>query len=257
MKLARVAAQLYTVREHCQTATQLAITANKIRTIGYCAVQISGVGPIPAPEIAAIMRDAGLAICATHEPAADILDRPGVCIARLQQLGCRLTAYPWPRDIDFANPEQVRTLARKLDAAGAAFRAAGITLGYHNHAIEFVRFEGATALDFLYANTRPEHLAAELDTFWVHYGGGDVVAWIEKLRGRLPFIHLKDYGFTTVNRHTWCELGRGNFDWKKILAAAERSGCEWFIVEQDTCPADPFASLQISFNHLASNIVDS
>jgi sugar phosphate isomerase/epimerase len=253
MKLSQVAAQLYTVREHCQTAAALAATAKKIRAIGYPAVQLSALGPIPEDEIVAIMRDAGLTICATHEPAQEILGQPEACIARLQRLGCRLTAYPWPHGVDFASAEQIRTLARQLDAAGAKFRAAGITLGYHNHAIEFVPFEGAPVLDYLYAHTRPENLAAELDTFWIHYGGGDVIEWIEKLRGRLPFIHLKDYGFTIENKHMWCEIGRGTFNWQRIIAAAGRSGCEWFIVEQDTCPGDPFESLKISFDYLAAN----
>ena len=254
MKLSQVAAQLYTVREHCRTAAELAVTAKKIRAIGYPAVQLSGLGPIPEAEIVAIMRDAGLTICATHEPAQEILDQPEASIARLQRLGCQLTAYPYPSGVDFANAGHIRTLAHKLDAAGAKFRAAGLVLGYHNHAIEFVKFEGAPVLDYLYARTRPEHLVGELDTFWIHYGGGDVVEWIEKLRGRLPFIHLKDYGFTTENKHTWCELGRGTLHWKKIVAAAERSGCEWFIVEQDTCPGDPFESLRISFDYLRANI---
>ena len=255
MKLAQLAAQLYTVRDHCKTAADLAGTAKKIRAIGYPAVQLSGLGPIPEAEVVAIMRDAGLTICATHEPSQEILDQPEASIARLQRLGCKLTAYPYPGGIDFSNADQIRTLARKLDAAGAKFRAAGLVLGYHNHAIEFVQFEGTTVLDYLYAHTRPENLVGEPDTFWIHYGGGDVVEWIEKLRGRLPFIHLKDYGFTTESKHVWCEIGRGTLNWKKIVAAAERSGCEWFIVEQDTCPGDPFESLKISFDYLKTNIV--
>lgn len=255
MKLAQVAAQLYTVREHCKTAADLAASAKKIRAIGYTAVQLSGAGPIPEDEVLAIFQGEGLTLCATHEPAADILDRPDVCIARLQRLGCRLTAFPFPHGVDFTQPEQVHTLLRKLDAAGARFRAAGLTLGYHNHAIEFVRFEGTTFLDCLYTRLRPEHLVAELDTYWIHYGGGDLIGWIERLHGRLPLIHLKDYGYLPENKPTWCEIGRGTFDWPKIIAAAARTGCEWFVVEQDTCPGDPFDSLRISFDHIKAHLV--
>ena len=43
MKLTQVAAQLYTVRDHCQNATALAASAKKLRAIGYTAVQLSGV----------------------------------------------------------------------------------------------------------------------------------------------------------------------------------------------------------------------
>lgn len=255
MKLSQVAAQLYTLRDHCQNAAALAVTAKKVRAIGYTAVQVSGIGPIPEHEVVAIMQGEGLTICATHEPSLEVLDQPEKVIARLQALGCKLTAYPFPRDIDFANPEHVHTLVCKLDAAGAKLRAAGLTLGYHNHAIEFVRFEGVPVLEYIYAHTSPENLVGELDTYWIQYGGGDVVAWCERLRGRLPFIHLKDYGYTTANAPVYCEIGQGSLNWPKIVAAAERSGCQWFIVEQDTCPGDPFESLRISFEHIKTHLV--
>jgi sugar phosphate isomerase/epimerase len=255
MKLTQVAAQLYTVRDHCQNATALAASAKKLRAIGYTAVQLSGVGPIPAEEIVTIMRDAGLTICATHEPSQQILDEPEKVIDRLHRLGCGLTAYPYPGGVDFTDAAQVDTLVRKLDAAGAKLRAAGMKLGYHNHAIEFVKFRGAPVLEYIYAQTSPENLVGELDTYWIHYGGGDVVEWTRKLRGRQPFIHLKDYGFTSENKPTWCEIGAGTLPFARIIAEAEAGGCEWFIVEQDTCPGDPFISLRQSFDYIKANLV--
>ena len=55
MKLNQIAAQLYTVRDFCRTAPDLAATARRIRAIGYPAVQLSGLGPIPPGEVAEIM----------------------------------------------------------------------------------------------------------------------------------------------------------------------------------------------------------
>src|ERR1039457_6688456 len=101
MKISQVAVTLYTVRDFCKTAADLAVTARKIRTIGYEAVQLSGLGPIPPEEIVGIMAGEGLTICATHEPGAVILDQPEKAIETLQKLGCRLTAYPYPQGIDF------------------------------------------------------------------------------------------------------------------------------------------------------------
>ena len=85
MKPAQIAAQLYTVRDFCQTASALAATARRIRAIGYEAAQLSGHGPIPEHEIAKIMAGEGLVICATHEPAAVILDQPERAIESLQK----------------------------------------------------------------------------------------------------------------------------------------------------------------------------
>lgn len=257
MKLSQVAAQLFTVREHCKTAIDLAATARKVRAIGYAGVQISGVGPIPEEEIAKIMRDEGLVICATHEPPDNVLEQPAKVVDRLRRLGCDFGAIPFAKDVDLTNAEEVRLFTRKLDVAGQTLRAAGLTLGYHNHAIEFVRFEGAPVLDFIFAQVPARHLASELDTYYVHFGGGDVVEWCEKLNGRLPVMHIKDYGFTAENKPAWCEIGQGNLSWRRIIPAAERSGCRWFVVEQETCPGDPFESLRISFDYLKATIASA
>jgi sugar phosphate isomerase/epimerase len=255
MKLNQIAAQLYTVRDFCRNAADLAATAGKIRAIGYEAVQLSGLGPIPEDEIVRIMAGEGLTICATHEPSTVILDEPQRAIETLHKLGCRLTAYPYPHGFDLADADDLQQLVRKLDAAGAQFRAAGVTLGYHNHESEFLKIHGATVLDYIYAHTDPENLVGELDTYWVHFGGGDCVEWCRRLRGRLPFIHLKDYAMTRERRPTFCEIGQGTLPFQRIIAEAEQSGCRWFVVEQDTCPNNPFASLQISFDYLKANLV--
>ncbi|HZZ57045.1 MAG TPA: sugar phosphate isomerase/epimerase [Opitutaceae bacterium] len=254
MTISQVAATLYTVRASCQTAADLAATVRKLREIGYAAVQLSGLGPIPVEEVARIVAGEGLTVCATHEPAADILDRPQQAIDRLKQLNCSLTAYPYPQGVDFTDARSVASLAARLDAAGAQFRAAGLTLGYHNHGLEFIRFQGATVLDYLFGHTDPKNLVAELDTYWVQFGGGDCVEWCRRLPGRLPFIHLKDYAMTAAHKPVDCEIGQGNLPFRRIIDAAERSGCRWFIVEQDTCPADPFESLRSSYNAIKSNL---
>lgn len=254
MKLSQVAATLYTVRASCQTAPNLAATARRIREIGYGAVQLSGLGPIPVGEVVRIMAGEGLTVCATHEPAALILDHPEQAIERLKQLNCPLTAYPYPQGIDFTDARAVSSLAARLDAAGAQFRAAGLTLGYHNHGLEFLRFQGGTVLDYIFAHSDPRNLVAELDTYWVQFGGGDCVEWCRKLPGRLPFIHLKDYAMTAEHKPVDCEIGRGNLPFRRIIDEAERSGCRWFIVEQDTCPGDAFESLRISFNAIKAGL---
>jgi sugar phosphate isomerase/epimerase len=256
MKLSQVALQLYTLRDFCKTAADVAATAKKVRAIGYEAVQISGVGPVPEAELVAIFNGEGLTICATHEPAQQILDQPELVIERLRKLGTRLTAYPYPTGIDFNNPEHLTTLLRKLDAAGARLREAGFVLGYHNHANEFYRPNGGpTFLERVYAETSPENVVAELDTYWVQRGGGDVVDWVRRMKGRQPFIHLKDYMVNPAGEGTFCAIGAGTLPFDRIIAEAESGGCEWFIVEQDSCPGDPFVSVAQSFDYIKSRLV--
>jgi sugar phosphate isomerase/epimerase len=255
MKIEQVAVTLFTVRDNCGTAVELAETARKIRAIGYRAIQHPWTCPVPANEVVEIMANEGLTICSSHEPSAMILDQPEKVAEKLLALGCRLTAYPYPHGIDFSDQSAILSFVRRLDKAGATLRAAGITLGYHNHEIEFLPFKGTTILNYLYSHTDPQHLVAELDTYWVQAGGGDCVEWCRNLAGRMPFIHLKDYMMTVERKSIWSEIGRGTLPFVRIIAEAERSGCEWFIVEQDTCPGDPFESLRLSFEHIKGNLI--
>jgi sugar phosphate isomerase/epimerase len=253
VRINQVAAQLYTVRDFIQTPEDIKTSLKKIRAIGYEAVQVSGMGPIPEEELLAIAKGEGLTICATHEPPQRLLDEPERVVERLDKLNCRYTAFPHPGPIRIDTLEDVRQLAKRLNAAGKVLFEAGKLLTYHNHHIEFRRYSGQLMLEIFYQESDPRYLQGEIDTYWVQYGGGDPVQWCKRLKARLPLLHLKDYRITEENKPTYAEIGSGNLDWKALLPAAEESGCEWFIVEQDTCPGDPFESLQKSFEFLKAN----
>lgn len=256
MKIEQAAAQLYTLRNHIQTPPEIASSLKRVREIGYTAVQISGMGPIPEDELARILDGEGLTCRATHEPGDRIISQPEAIVERLNKLNCHYTAYPYPAGVKLDTVEDVHAFTSGLDAAGRVFFESGKMLCYHNHQIEFRRVGGRTILDAIYSDTDPRWVQGEIDTYWVQYGGGDPVAWCESLAGRLPLLHMKDYAIDANNQPTFAEIGNGNLDWKRIIAAAESSGCEWFIIEQDTCPGDPFDSLRISFeftrDHLCS-----
>jgi sugar phosphate isomerase/epimerase len=254
MKISQIALQCYTLREHLSTEREFAASMKRVRAIGYEAVQISGVGPIAAQEIRRITDAEGLRICATHEPALDILERPESVVERLTTLGCSLTAYPAPH-ISLASRGDVERLAEGLNRAGAVLKAAGMILTYHNHDLEFRRFDGQTVLEILFACTDPSLVQAELDTYWVQAGGGDPVAWCQRMSGRLPMIHLKDYGVDEQERApVMAALGEGNLDFPRIVAAAELGGCRWFIVEQDRGFSDAFVAIDTSFRFLSQRI---
>ncbi|TVR45811.1 MAG: sugar phosphate isomerase/epimerase [Planctomycetota bacterium] len=252
MKRSQIAAQLYTVRDFLKTPEDIQASLKKVADIGYQAVQISGMGPIPEADLVAMCKDLGLVICATHEPSDTVLDNPQAVVDRLAKLECRYTAYPFPRGIDFADQACVDNLVAKLDAAGALLRANGQVLTYHNHANEFVKMaNGQTALEYIYAHTKAENLQAELDLHWVQRGGGNPASWVKKYSGRQPLIHLKDFTVDAKGTPFFAEIGNGTLEWDEILPTADAAGVEWFIVEQDVCPGDPFESLAISFAYLS------
>jgi sugar phosphate isomerase/epimerase len=131
-------------------------------------------------------------------------------------------------------------------------REAGMTLSYHNHQIELRQLEGKTMLDWIYELVPAEVLKAEIDTYWVQFGGGDPAGWLKKLKGRIPLLHLKDYAITEENQPIFAALGDGNLDLPSILSTARAGGCEWYIVEQDSGFTDPFVAIERSLRHLES-----
>lgn len=254
MKIEQVALQLYTLRDHLKTPEEIAASLKKTRAIGYRSVQASGLGPISEADLLSILDGEGLELCATHESSTTILEAPEEIVERLKKLRCNYTAYPYPGGIDFADMAQVEKLATQLEHAGEILHRAGQVLTYHNHAIELVRLGKGTILDYIYETTDARFLQGELDTYWIQYGGGDPAEWCRKLDQRLPLLHMKDYRFTTRNQPDFAEIGYGNLDWPEIIAAAEQSGCQWFIVEQDSCPGDPFESVKKSFDYISEHL---
>jgi sugar phosphate isomerase/epimerase len=255
VKIEQVALQLYTLRDHLKTPADIRQTLHKVKAIGYPAVQVSGMGPITEAELVEILQVEGLVLCATHEPSDQIRQNPEKVVERLKKLGCRHTAYPYPAGVDWAKPADVESLVADLDRSGAVLRQAGQVLSYHNHAVELMPFQGATALEYIYGKTDPKNLQGEIDTYWIQHGGGDPVAWCARLKGRLPLLHLKDYTVKPDGQATFAAIGAGNLNWPAILSAAEASGCEWYIVEQDSTPGDPFNAVQESFDYIRTHLV--
>jgi sugar phosphate isomerase/epimerase len=257
MQSNQIGAQLYTLRDHLKTPSDIAASLQKVRAIGYEAVQVSGMGAIEEEELLRICDGEGITICATHEPTDTILNEPQRVVERLQKLGCKYTAVPYPNGLTFDSVQVVEEFAARINRAGEVLHNNDQVLMYHNHQIEFVRVDGQLVLEILYDATDPRFLQGEIDTYWVQYGGGDSVDWCQRLQNRLPVIHLKDYAITPDNKPIMAEIGYGNLNWPAILNAAEESGCEWFVVEQDVTPGDPFDSLKMSFEFLRDNFCDS
>jgi sugar phosphate isomerase/epimerase len=114
-----------------------------------------------------------------------------------------------------------------------------------------VRYGGKTWLAMLYEQAPLEMLKAEIDVYWIQAAGGDPAAWIRKCAGREPTLHLKDMAVGPDREQRMAEIGEGNMNWPVILQAAEESGVEWYLVEQDYCyERDPFESLAISYRNL-------
>ena len=258
MKKEKIAVQLYSVRDYCNDAHEIVETLKKVRSLGFRAVELSSVGPLPPHELAKVLDGEGLTCCSTHEDVEELLTDPESVIERLGVLDCKITVYPSPRGQDLTSTDGVKRLCKALNRSGKLFAKAGITLAYHNHNLEFHRLNGKTVFDWLMAETDPRAVAAELDTYWVQAGGGNPVEWIGGLKGRCSHLHIKDYGVDPKGRAMFEEIGKGNLDWDGIFAAAKKAGVKWYVVEQDSDweNADPFESLKLSWAFLKKGFAD-
>ncbi len=257
MKINQVALQTFTIRESIKNPADIASSLKKVREIGYSAIQASMMGPIDEDELVKIVDGEGITICATHEPAESILNEPEKVIERLGKLNCSLTAYPFPKDVDLTSKEFIDDWIKKLNSAGRILAEAGITLAYHNHQREFLQLDGKTVYERIFEETDPRWMQAEIDTYWIQYAGASPLEWCERLAGRLPILHLKDYRISADMKPEFAEIGNGNINFKPIIAAAEKGGCRWFVVEQDVCPGDPFESARQSFEYIRDHLCEN
>jgi sugar phosphate isomerase/epimerase len=241
-----VALQLYTVRN--QLGADYPGTLRKVKDIGYDVVQLTGSIPYSAGEMKRILDDIGLTVAGIHIGLDELEAKLDEWIDYCKVVDTVDLVCPYLPDNRRKDRNDWMTLAGVLDGIGAACREKGMRLSYHNHSFEFVKFDGQYALDMLYANTSPENLLAEIDTYWVQHGGEDPAAYIRRYAGREPILHIKD--MADDEKRSFAEIGNGILDWDAIHAASLESGIEVYCVEQDTCPGDPMDSARISFEFM-------
>ena len=245
----KLTAQLYTIREYTRTLEDFDNSMKKVAKIGYTAVQVSGIGPIPHKEVKAVTDNYGLKICITHVGFDYLQNDIKAAIAQHKLWDCPNIAIGSLPNIYRGSEAGFIQFARDATAVGKQLADAGFTFSYHNHSFEFVRFGNRTALEIIYDESDPRYLQAEIDTYWIQHGGGDVRDWILKMKDRMPVIHFKDMVMHD-GQQTMAEIGEGNLFWPGIIEACEAAGVEWYAIEQDVCQRNPFESLKISYDNL-------
>ena len=244
----KIACQLYTLRD--LTQRDFTGTVSEVATIGYRAVELAGYGSLRSVrDVRKVLDDNGMQTAGSHTNL-DALERNlQRVLDDAEILGSRtvvLSFLPEDRRKDAAG---WLAAAAGLNRIGETCLRRGIELAYHHHHFEFQKFDGQYALDLLWQNTDSRFLKAELDTFWIRYGGEDPVRYLAKLGGRATHLHLKDLQPGPPTR--FGEVGLGILDFPGIVAAAEAAGVRWGIVEQDsTYDRPPLEAVRISYENL-------
>ncbi|MGZ6048861.1 MAG: sugar phosphate isomerase/epimerase family protein [Phenylobacterium sp.] len=254
----------------------------QVAKIGYRTVELAGyLGKTPK-ELRASFDKAGLKATSSHvqaegngaEPTLAQIDR---VIADSHVMGIEhivLPSVPMPAHVDAkARPgedlaarfarvygqltaDDWKAVADLLNAKGKALKAAGMTMGYHNHNAEFMPLAGTTPLEILLKNTDPALVSFEMDVGWVVAAGGDPFALMKAHKGRFSQMHVKDVKATTKPNFAFqqdpTEVGSGIIPWPKLLPAAYAEGVRGFFVEQEP----PFARPRIEAAKLCFDYLD-
>jgi len=238
--------QLWTVGGTMGNAEDIRSTFRKLKEIGYDMVQTAGCA-IPYAEFAKIAEEEGIEICGTHEGFDALYNDPALAMENHRLLKTTNMGIGYHNT---STVEIVEEFIEKANKLADIIYPHGFKFTYHHHNDEFTRLaNGKTAMDMLTEGLDPVKTSIVLDTYWVQYGGGDVRYWLERLAGRVDILHLKDMG-TAEEKPFITEIGNGNLWWDGIIETAVRTGVKYFVVEQDTCPGDPFDSVKKSAEYL-------
>jgi sugar phosphate isomerase/epimerase len=251
--------QLYMLGPEAQADLLGAFRA--VAEIGYEEIEL----PARSGEGLQLLRQAldesGLACPSIHAPtrsfppgALSLEDAPAV-IEAAQTLGARYVVVPFvplptipefppgenPRDVlqratAAVTAAEWSAVADRLNAKGAELARAGLRLGYHNHALEFVPVGEGTLLDFLIANTDPDLVDLELDIGWVAAAGFDPAEFITRHAQRVKLLHVKDIAdVLSAEKPDFspADVGAGRVDWSAVLAAAKAANVQHYFAEQE------------------------
>lgn len=239
--MARVALQLWTIRDECER--DLAGALQRVGAMGYDGVELFQLHGLDARELRALLDENGLAVAGRHTP----LDFDAAALAvDAEELGTNRAAIAWIDPETLASPDAVRD---RIRAAAEAARAAGLELGFHNHWTEPAPLDGGgrSFLDLL-RELPAELLWLELDLGWVWQAGADPLAELDRTSGRCPLVHLKDYASREGRDDV--PVGSGAVGYERVIPAAVAAGAEWLVVEEDDAGDDPFGAVERSLAYV-------
>ncbi|MEM9160492.1 MAG: sugar phosphate isomerase/epimerase [Verrucomicrobiota bacterium] len=255
--------QLYTLRNEIKADVEG--TLKSVAAAGYKQVEPYGFPSPNASKMIKAAKDNGLAVNSSHFAWESVTnpDKEGVApfgkiLDQAKEAGLSHLVVPFVHGHNRETLDHYKVLAERCNQAAMEAKKVGIQLAYHNHAFEFQPLEGGkSGYDIFMKEFTPE-MQFEIDVFWVVVGGHDPVKLIEKLKGGVSQLHLKDLKkgtslpeFGRLPKEAFKELGNGMISMEPIIEAAEKAGVAHCHVEQDQSP-NAMASVKESIQYLST-----
>ena len=267
MTLPVASIQLYTLAE--QFSTDMNGSLVRLAEIGLKNVEAFDFVRRPA-EIRTALDAAGLESPTGHAPLlSDELwtpdgsiptPEPKVVFEAAATVGMRTVIDPFVAPDRWLTEDGVKDIADRINALAEVAAGFGLTVGYHNHAQEFIAsFDGQTAYERFIALSE-DRVAIELDLFWALTGGQNVPALVASLGDRLIAQHIKDgvapesnpfapdapaFGSASLDQR---HAGHGEVPLVESLQAA--TALQYAVIEYDNAPGDVFEDIAASYAFL-------
>lgn len=261
--MSKISLQMYTMREHTKSMDDLKHTLEKLREIGFTALQYSVPDSFDVKEVKKAFDSLGIINDSVFCPCLKLEERTTAVLEQCELFGTdyiRIDAIPKGLSSSSAG---YKMFAHYLNESTADLKKLGKKLLYHFHAFEFVRFGNTTGIEILLSESDPEVVQIIPDTHWIHSGGKSVTDFLEKYKDRYDYVHTKDFAIGEMGA-TWearpikfAPVGEGNLDWKNIIDICKSNNVISYAIEQDDCYGrDPFDCVKSSFNYLKAMGVD-
>ncbi len=250
----KLGVQLYTARDLMQDPEYADLTFAKMAAMGYSEAHTAGCS-IDEKLFGELLEKHGIKIIGTHHSWNKILEDVEGTIALHKMWGTTNIGIGGMPKEPRESLDALKKFIGDFNRMAEIYAKEGFRLTYHHHNFEFVRIDGKkTIMDLLYEELDPVNTSFVLDTCWLTAGGVDVCEWLEKCRGRLDILHLKDMYLKKQDKvfvPAITEVGQGGVAWDRVLKTAEEVGVKHYVVEQDiNWSPDPMSSLKMSADFL-------
>jgi sugar phosphate isomerase/epimerase len=253
---APIGLQLYSLRDAFKK-DGVPATLAVVRSLGIREVESAGLYGLPVADVRAAFDKADLVCRASHMGYERLRDDQAGAFAEAKALGASWLLCPWIPHKDRFTREDTLRAAELFNKVAKAAQAEGLKLAYHCHGYEFLPDGAGTLFDTLVGATDAKLVHFEIDVFWAKAGGVDPAALIGKLKGRVPFLHVKDMkkglnlppGASGAPEDSDVPLGTGQIDWPPVFRAAEQGGPVVYYIEDES--SNPVPQIRQSLTYLA------
>ena len=158
-----------------------------------------------------------------------------------KELGCRYIVMS--RLPDYPTDEVVAEYATYFNRIGELAAERGMQFCYHPRQQELKVTDGKSIFEAIVANTDPEKVHFEIDTYEATEAEVDVEELLKRLTKRVTLLHIHDYGIVGESQ---------KIDFEKIIAEGIRTGVKDIFVEVRNFSLPPMNCIERSIYNVES-----